>query len=187
MDLLIAILLFLGATVGAIATNVLASELYDWTPIWARRLIELAVLQLPDSCREQYREEWLAHLEELPGGLHKLRHALGCRYRAAPRIASEKFRLPSAMEETAEKAARWLVKLLLKLVAIHFLIRPALRGEFLAIRWCWIAIDALIDQAHFFKKKHNASREQVQQQMQLFVEDLKARFIASETKNRTDP
>jgi hypothetical protein len=41
-------------------------------------LVSVSVLRLPDCERDRFREEWLAHLNEVDGAFGKLRHALGC-------------------------------------------------------------------------------------------------------------
>ncbi|MEZ5787874.1 MAG: hypothetical protein R3D62_15685 [Xanthobacteraceae bacterium] len=58
--------------------ELIATELYDRAPSLARWLIACAVGRLPDYERDRYREEWLAHLNECPGKLGQLWHALGC-------------------------------------------------------------------------------------------------------------
>jgi UDP-3-O-[3-hydroxymyristoyl] N-acetylglucosamine deacetylase len=84
----VAVVLFFGSVVGSIIGNMVASELYDWTPTLADRLIEKAIGKLPRCQRGRYREEWRAHANELPGKLGKLFHACGC-FRAAWRLARE--------------------------------------------------------------------------------------------------
>src|SRR6266404_1480847 len=51
-----------------------------------RWLISKAVERLPADARGRFCEEWLAHLDETPGTLRKLLHAVGC-YLAAAQLA----------------------------------------------------------------------------------------------------
>ncbi len=67
--------------------SLVAAELYCWAPHIARKSIERAVLRLPESERDRFREEWLAHLDECPGSLAKLWHSLGCFQGAAAMTA----------------------------------------------------------------------------------------------------
>jgi AcrR family transcriptional regulator len=62
--------------------SLLAAELRDHLPSIAKRLIRRATDRLPEPQRARYREKWLAHLDDLPGGLSKLRHGLGCYFAA---------------------------------------------------------------------------------------------------------
>ncbi len=77
MGFLIAVLLFILSVLIAVACNMLASELYDRAASFAHYLIDRAANRLPSHARERYREEWLAHLNDCPGKLSKLWHALG--------------------------------------------------------------------------------------------------------------
>src|SRR5262249_11756560 len=45
-------------------------------------IIEAAVARLPASRQERYHEEWFAHLEETPGLIAKLFHAIGAFFAA---------------------------------------------------------------------------------------------------------
>jgi hypothetical protein len=67
--------------------NMIASQLYDCTPLLARWLVLRAIVRLPQSERDRYREEWLSHLAECPGKLTGLYHAFGC-LRASGALAS---------------------------------------------------------------------------------------------------
>jgi hypothetical protein len=58
--------------------RILGTEIEAWAPIVSKRLIDRAIQRLPELERERFREEWFAHLEECPGSLSKLLHALGC-------------------------------------------------------------------------------------------------------------
>jgi hypothetical protein len=43
-------------------------EFVDWCPWLASRMIRVASQALPPAFRDRYRDEWLAEMEELPGG-----------------------------------------------------------------------------------------------------------------------
>jgi hypothetical protein len=87
MDVLVVI--GLGAISGLIAAEIIA-----YAPGVGRLLISRAADRLPEAQREQLREEWLAHLDELPGALGKLKHGVGCILFAARRIRREAAGLP---------------------------------------------------------------------------------------------
>jgi 23S rRNA C2498 (ribose-2'-O)-methylase RlmM len=136
MDLLIALALFFAAVVGGIASNMIASELYDRAPMLARRLIRHAVTLLPESERENFHEEWIAHLDELSGNLSKFSHAFECWLRAAPRIVRELKEHTSSKGDLDETE-----QLIKKICLIYFRLRfsylwfPCLvRGEFSKIK-----------------------------------------------------
>jgi hypothetical protein len=89
MDLLTVLMLCL-SFVGAMAFRLLCGELQDWMPTVTRRIVDRAVARLPKEERERYREEWYAHLDECPGKLGKLYHAVGClRASHAPRFTNQ--------------------------------------------------------------------------------------------------
>ena len=73
---------FLIAIIKGIIGGLLVNELVANKRTISAWLIERAVQRLPESDRDRFREEWLAHLDEEPGLLGQLRHALGCNYRA---------------------------------------------------------------------------------------------------------
>jgi hypothetical protein len=54
---------------------------------FARWAVGRAVDRLPPDHRRRFREEWLAHLQELPSPIPKLWHALGC-YVGAAKVSS---------------------------------------------------------------------------------------------------
>jgi hypothetical protein len=78
---------YLVAALIGLITSLLAAEFYARATTSSRRIIEKAVLQIPRHERDRYREEWLAHLEEIPGNLGKLAHAFQCLFVAAPGVA----------------------------------------------------------------------------------------------------
>ena len=78
MDVVIGLLLFFGAVIGGIASNMIASELYDRSSHLAHWIVERAVTRLPENESARYREEWCAHLVECEGNFSKVWHAFGC-------------------------------------------------------------------------------------------------------------
>jgi hypothetical protein len=74
MTLLVLVLSFLGA----IILKLTIVEVQDWMPTFARWIINRSAAKLPKHERERFREEWLAHLDEYPGRLSKICHAVGC-------------------------------------------------------------------------------------------------------------
>lgn len=111
MDLLTGALIVLVAAIagflGNIAGNIVASEIYDRTPSIAVWLLAKTVARLPESERDRYQEELLAHLEEYPGKVGKLLHALGVYFKAA-KLASELAHRPrmSTRTQTAQRVER---------------------------------------------------------------------------------
>ncbi len=77
MDLLTIFALGVSA-IGALILRFVATEIQDWMPAIARKIVENAVARLPQEDQKRYGEEWLAHLDEYPGKLAKLVQALGC-------------------------------------------------------------------------------------------------------------
>ena len=75
MDLLTA-LLALGSLLCAAGIKLAISELQDWMPAIARRIVDCAVAQLPSGGQCRYREEWYADLDEFLGKLSKLLRAI---------------------------------------------------------------------------------------------------------------
>jgi hypothetical protein len=69
-----------------IALPTLRSEIVEWCPRLATRILRAAARRLPDGFQERYEEEWLAHLAELPGRLGGVALALSL-YVRAPRIS----------------------------------------------------------------------------------------------------
>jgi lipopolysaccharide/colanic/teichoic acid biosynthesis glycosyltransferase len=60
-------------TLGTIVLKMLADELLDWCPWFARRMIKRAAARLAEKHGARYEAEWLAELDVLPGkGLSKL-------------------------------------------------------------------------------------------------------------------
>jgi hypothetical protein len=62
---------------GAVLARLIADELKAWSPWITQKLIKAAVSQLAESQRERFSEEWLSHLNEIPGDLTKIGVALG--------------------------------------------------------------------------------------------------------------
>ena len=107
MTILIAILSIVGAFIAKLA----ASELRDWIPWIASRMINHAVASLPEAHKERYREEWHSHLDDCPGAIGKLIHACGCVI-GQRAIAAE---LSKTASKTAlEESAKTLTKKYLK-------------------------------------------------------------------------
>ncbi|GHE71405.1 ATP-binding protein [Streptomyces vinaceus] len=66
------------AVVTAVVLPLLLTELGDWCPWLAKRLVQWTARRLGDAAvAERYSEEWLAELEEVPGKLSRLIVATG--------------------------------------------------------------------------------------------------------------
>ena len=70
----------------SVVIGVLIVEGYAWLPTISKWLVNLAVRRLPTEYQERYREEWTAHLDDLPNTLVRLIHALSLNCR---RVANE--------------------------------------------------------------------------------------------------
>ena len=75
MELIITIVL--GVAISVVA-SVITNEAYAWMPKICEWLLDRAVRRLPGDLQARYREEWQAHLHDLPNSVTKLTHALGC-------------------------------------------------------------------------------------------------------------
>jgi hypothetical protein len=72
--------------IGALS-RIITGELSAYAEPLARWVIERAATRLPTDVRFRFREEWLAHLADTPGSLHKLWHSVGC-FVAAGKVAT---------------------------------------------------------------------------------------------------
>ena len=70
--------LAIGAVLAGLLGKLLASEVQDWLPALAHRLIKFASARLVPSDRARHLEEWIADNNDYPGKLGKLVHAIGC-------------------------------------------------------------------------------------------------------------
>jgi hypothetical protein len=86
MGHLIAIVLSIGAVIGPIVLSLVTDECKAWLPWLTKKAIDRAVRKLPAHQRERYNEEWRSHLNEVPGNLIRLWHAIDLS-RAAVQIA----------------------------------------------------------------------------------------------------
>lgn len=67
------------AIIIATIAKFLADEFREWITWLPKKLISLASLRFQaNELQKRYEEEWLAHLNDCPGSLGKLGHALGC-------------------------------------------------------------------------------------------------------------
>lgn len=71
-----AIIATLGLLVACLR-KLLTDELKAYMPSLIDAMLALAVRGVPPALRDRYREEWQAHLNELPGDLTKLSVAIG--------------------------------------------------------------------------------------------------------------
>jgi hypothetical protein len=65
------------AAVGAIAVNLIASELFAWGPRLSEWLMRRAVTRLAPEMQERMQEEWAGHLQTIPPGLWRIVAAAG--------------------------------------------------------------------------------------------------------------
>lgn len=65
------------ATAGAIAINLIASELFAWGPRLSEWLMRRAVRRVAPQMRDRMQEEWAGHLQTIPPGLWRIVAAIG--------------------------------------------------------------------------------------------------------------
>src|ERR1700751_4821393 len=77
MELILGVILGVLGIIAAAVSRQLTDEFKAWTPWITRRLIRRAARRLPDEQRDRFEEEWLSHLNEIPGEVGKVIAALG--------------------------------------------------------------------------------------------------------------
>lgn len=65
--------------------SILANDFHAWVPTLVARLIRTAVIRLPENHRDRYHEEWTQFVNDVPGDVAKLWHALGLVFAAVRR------------------------------------------------------------------------------------------------------
>jgi hypothetical protein len=58
--------------------NVVAHDFCEAAPMFSKRLLDIAIAQLPRELKDRYVEEWHADLRDRAGSLAKLNWAFGC-------------------------------------------------------------------------------------------------------------
>jgi len=74
-----AALLWIGASVLKLVASLLGQELYELCRPFAEWLVRRAARLLPPQCQDQYRDDWLAELNEVHGNLRAVGTAAGLR------------------------------------------------------------------------------------------------------------
>ena len=82
MELISTLGAIIAGAAAAIVGHFVAHDLYEVAPRHAQRLLNHATRILPETDRERYTEEWLAHLQECTGVIGKFRHAVECLFMA---------------------------------------------------------------------------------------------------------
>jgi hypothetical protein len=65
------------AFIGAVIVNLLASELFVWSPPLSEWITRRAVRRLAPDIRSRMEEEWTAHLQTIPAALWRIVAAAG--------------------------------------------------------------------------------------------------------------
>jgi hypothetical protein len=86
------------------ASRMVTGELSAHVEPMARWIIGKAVQRFPANDRNRFREEWLAHLDETPGTLRKLWHAVGC-YLGSAKVAGVLAAKEAARKEDCTRRA----------------------------------------------------------------------------------
>ncbi|MGU3475669.1 hypothetical protein [Methylobacterium sp. D48H] len=76
MEWLIKSLLFVFGAFGVVMTGILKDEIIAWLPRTTTRIIDIAINRAPIELREQYQQEWPAHVAEYPGNISPFFQAL---------------------------------------------------------------------------------------------------------------
>ena len=71
------LLIVFGGILAAAISQQLVDEFKAWTPRLTRTLLMIAARIAPTSAKERHAEEWLSHLEEIPGQIGKILAAMG--------------------------------------------------------------------------------------------------------------
>lgn len=158
----------LTAIIGGIFVSLIAAEIIANVPRISKWLIQGAVLRLPDHTRDRYREEWLAHLDEIPGTFGKLRHASGCRLKA--RVVRATLTEPDL--EMLEK----LVKYGIRIRMLPALLPMLVRGQFKSVKLSISFIDRLIHQRIVCKYKRKMNDAQLEAMSREWVGNIKRFF-----------
>ena len=67
------------------AICLLATEMYRYLPTWAKTIVRKQAARLPARLRERLNEEWLRHVEDIPGNIAKFVFAIS-QMRAVPAL-----------------------------------------------------------------------------------------------------
>jgi hypothetical protein len=86
MELIISFIVVVLGIFAAALSRQLTDEFKAWTPWIIKHLVKGAVRRLAEEDRSRFEEEWLAHVNEIPGEVGKIIDALGFFY-AAQRIS----------------------------------------------------------------------------------------------------
>lgn len=71
------LLIVFSTILAATISQQLVDEFKAWTPWLTRKLVMIAAHIAPTSAKERCAEEWLSHLEEIPGQIGKILAAIG--------------------------------------------------------------------------------------------------------------
>jgi hypothetical protein len=96
-------------------------------------MIEKAVLRIPKHKRNRYREEWLAHLDEIPGNLGRLTHAFQCYFVASRGVAKAVSKPRKRRVGIAQRPNRKAGLLTIELFHIRVKFAGTLPGRILAV------------------------------------------------------
>lgn len=110
---------WIGAILGGIAVNLIASELFAWGPKFSEWLTRWAVWRLPIEMQERLREEWSAHLD----ALHPLSRTL-----AAIGFVLAAYRVGVSFDQEARGALRLREWLALKPIVVVVVNERAVRS-----------------------------------------------------------
>ncbi len=77
MELIIGFIVIVIGILGTALSRQLTDECKAWTPWLIKYFINRAINKLHEEERDRFAEEWLAHVNELPGEVGKIIAALG--------------------------------------------------------------------------------------------------------------
>jgi hypothetical protein len=90
------ILVAIGTYVAAALSWMLANECRAWIAYFPQWFVRRAAALLPEDQRKRYAEEWLSHINEIPGDVGKIATAVGFMFaakRMAAKTAKKRYRI----------------------------------------------------------------------------------------------
>jgi hypothetical protein len=93
------------SVIGAIAVNLIASELFEWGPRWAEMLVRRAATRWPQPLRDRMIEEWFGELNHRPGMFWKLWFAASLLVSQPPRTDATRSRPVSFLQRVVSHPA----------------------------------------------------------------------------------
>ena len=172
MDLLKSILI-------GILISLIAAEIVGEATRISRWLIRVAASKLPEHARSRYHEEWLAHLDEVPGLFGKLRHAASCRFK----VVFVRAALIEPDPEKIQRLARYIFRALILPRFFPVIAVDLLRGRISQVRFGFYMLNRVIDLIVEYKFKRNATDAQLKNMLKSYVAGIEKIVSARSSKD----